>query len=82
MLKASEAWAITKKNDKYAEQLVQIELAIRYEAERGGSATWWYCDNMTDYELKKLMERLGEFGYVTDAGDGVIYINWRNVSKE
>lgn len=82
MLKASEAWATTKKYDKYTGQLAQIELAIREEAERGGSATWWYCGNMTDYERKNLAERLGEFGYVTDVSDGVIYINWRNASKE
>lgn len=82
MLKASEAWTITKKYDKYAEQLAQIEVLIRDEAERGGSVTWWYCENMTDYERKILAERLGEFGHITDVGDGVIYINWRNASKE
>ena len=82
MLKATEAWTITKKYDKYAEQLAQIEVLIRDEAERGGSATWWYCENMTDYERKKLAERLGEFGYITDIGDRVIHINWRNASKE
>lgn len=37
---------------------------------------------MTDYERKKLAERLGEFGYITDIGDRVIHINWRNASKE
>jgi hypothetical protein len=32
MLKAAEAWTITKKYDKYAEQLAQIEVLIRDEA--------------------------------------------------
>ena len=82
MLKASEAWTITKKHDNYAEQLAQIEVLVRDEAEHGGACTWWYCENMTDYERKILTERLEEFGYITDIGDGVIYINWRNASKE
>lgn len=82
MLKASEAWTITKKYDKYAEQLAQIEVLIRDEAERGGACTWWYCENMIDYERKILAKRLEEFGYATTAGEGVIYINWRNASKE
>ena len=78
MIKAAEAWALTKKYDKYAEQLAQIEELIRDEAERGGSYTWWYCENMGDYERKILAERLEEFGYVTTVGDNVIYINWTN----
>lgn len=82
MLKATEAWTITKKYDKYAEQLAQIEALIRDEAERGGADTWWYCENMTEYERKILTKRLEEFGYVVTAGDGVIYINWRNANKE
>ena len=82
MLKATEAWTITKKHDKYAEQLAQIEVAIQDEAERGWYCTWWYCENMTDYERKILAKRLEEFGYATTAGNGVIYINWRNASKE
>ena len=82
MLKATEAWTITKKYDKYAEQLAQIEVLIRDEAERGGARTWWHCKNMTDYEREILADRLEEFGYATTAGDGVIYINWRNASKE
>ena len=82
MLKATEAWTITKKYDKYAEQLAQIEVLIRDEAERGGACTWWHCKNMTNYEQEILADRLEEFGYATTAGDGVIYINWRNVSKE
>lgn len=82
MLKATEAWAITKKCDKYAEQLAQIEVVIRDEAERGGACTWWYCENMTDYERKILVKRLEEFGYVATASDCVIHINWRNASKE
>ena len=82
MLKANEAWTITKKYDKYAEQLAQIEVLIRNEAERGGACTWWYCENMIDYERKILAKRLEEFGYAVTAGDGVIYINWRNASKE
>lgn len=52
MIKATEAWELTKKYDKYAEQLAQIETLIRDEAEHGGSYTWWYCENMTDYERK------------------------------
>ena len=82
MLKANEAWTITKKYDKYAEQLAQIEVVIRDEAEHGGAHTWWYCGNMTDYERKILAKRLQEFGYTATAGDGIIYINWRNASKE
>lgn len=82
MLKASEAWAITKESDKYTEQLSMIEREIRKEAKRGESSTWWYCENMTDYERKILTKRLEEFGYATSAGDGVIYINWRNPNKE
>ena len=82
MLKANEAWTITKKYDKYAEQLAQIEVLIRDEAERGGACALWYCENMTDHERKILAKRLEEFGYVITAGDGVIYINWRNASKE
>ena len=82
MLKATEAWTITKKHDKYAEQLAQIEVLIRDEAERGGAFTWWYCENMTNYERKILVKRLEEFGYDITIGDGVIYINWRNASKE
>ena len=78
MLKATEAWTITKKSDKYAEQLAQIEVLIRDEAERGGACTWWYCENMTDYERIVLAKRLEEFGYVVTAGDSAIYINWRN----
>ena len=77
MLKANEAWTITKKYDKYAEQLAQIEGVIREEAERGGCVTWWYCENMTNYERKNLAKRLEDFGYVTSAGKDVIYINWR-----
>ena len=82
MLKASEAWTITKKYDKYGEQLAQIEVVIRDEAERGSGCTWWHCENMTDYERKILVKRLEEFGYAATAGDGVIYINWRNAGKE
>lgn len=82
MLKASEAWAITKKSDKYTAQLGMIEQEIQKEAERGESSTWWYCENMTDYERKILAKRLEEFGYTTSASDSVIYINWRNASKE
>lgn len=82
MLKATEAWTITKRHDKYAEQLARIEVLIRNEAERGGACTWWYCENMTDYERKILAKRLEEFGYATTAGDGVIYINWRNAKLE
>lgn len=78
MLKASEAWAITKKNDKYAEQLAQIEIAIREEAEHGGSVTWWYCDNMTAYERENLARRLEEFGYTVTPGRDTIYIHWNN----
>lgn len=82
MLKATEAWTITKKHDKYAEQLAQIEELIRSEAERGMACTWWYCENMTAYERKILVKRLEEFGYDATIGDGVIYINWRNAGKE
>ena len=81
MIKATEAWALTKKYDKYAEQLAQIEVLIQNEAERGGSCTWWYCENMGKYEQKKLAERLEEFGYVITAGDNVIYINWTNAKE-
>ena len=82
MLKASEAWAITKKSDKYTQQLSMIEQEIQKEAERGGSSIWWYCENMTDYDRKILTKRLEEFGYAIRGGDSVIYINWRNVNKE
>lgn len=82
MLKANEAWTITKKHDKYAEQLAQIEALIRDEAERGGACTWWHCENMTDYERRNLVERLKEFRYKATAGEETIYINWRNASKE
>ena len=82
MLKATEAWTITKKYDKYAEQLSQIEVIIRDEAERSGACTWWHCENMTDYERETLVKRLEEFGYAATAGDSMIYINWRNASKE
>lgn len=82
MLKATEAWTITKKYDKYAEQLAQIEVLIRDEAERGGACTWWCCENMTDYEREILAKRLEEFGYAVTAGDSMIYINWRNASEE
>lgn len=82
MLRATEAWTITKKYDKYAEQLAQIEVLIRNEAERGGACTWWYCENMIECERKILVKRLEEFGYAVTVGDGVIYINWRNASKE
>lgn len=78
MLKATEAWTITKKYAKYAEQLAQIEVLIRDEAERGGVCTWWHCENTTDSERKILAKRLEEFGYATTAGDSMIYINWRN----
>ena len=78
MIKATEAWALAKKYDKYAEQLAQIDLIIRDAAERGGSCTWWYCENMDEYEQKILAKRLEEFGYVITAGNGVIYINWTN----
>lgn len=78
MLKASEAWAITKKNDKYAEQLAQIEVAIREEAERGGSVTWWYCENMTACERENLVKRLEGFGYTATPGRDTIYIHWNN----
>ena len=78
MIKATEAWELTKKYDKYAEQLAQIEVLIQNEAEHGGSYTWWYCENMGKYEQKKLAERLEELGYAITAGDNVIYINWTN----
>ena len=81
MLKATEAWTITKKYDKYAEQLAQIEVLIRDEAERGGACTWWHCENLTDHERKILAKRLEEFGYAATAGDSMIYINWRNASE-
>ena len=77
MLKATEAWTITKKYDKYAEQLAQIEVLIREEAESGGACTWWHCENMTGYEREILAKRLEEFGYAVTAGDSMIYINWR-----
>ena len=82
MLKANEAWIITKKYDKYAEQLAQIEVLIRDEAERGGACIWWHCENMTDYEREILAVRLEEFGYTAIIGDRVIHINWRNAGKE
>ena len=72
MLKASEAWTITKKYDKYAEQLAQIEVVIRDEAERGGACTWWHCENMAEYERKILAKRLEEFGYAVTVGDIMI----------
>ena len=82
MLKATEAWTITKKYDKYAEQLAQIEVLIRNEAERGGACAWWYCENMIDYDRENLAKRLEEFGYAATIGDRVIHINWRNAGKE
>lgn len=82
MLKANEAWAITKKHDKYAEQLAQIEELIRDEAERGMACAWWYCENITGYEREILAEKLEEFGYTATASDDVIYISWRNAGKE
>lgn len=82
MLKANEAWAIAKKHSKCAEQLAEIEVLIREEAERGMACTWWYHENMTGYELKILAEKLEEFGYTAIAGDGVIYISWRDAGKE
>lgn len=82
MLKATEAWAITKKYDKYAEQLAEIEVAIQDEAERGWYCTWWYCENMAEHERKILAKRLEEFGYAATVGKDRIYINWRNASKE
>lgn len=82
MLKASEAWIITKEHDKYTAQLSMIEQEIQKAAKRGESSTWWCCENMTDYERKILAKRLEEFGYTTSVGDNVIYINWRDVRKE
>lgn len=82
MLKATEAWALTKKYDKYAEQLADIDLIIREEAMRGHGIAYWYCDNITDYERRELAERLKEFGYRTNTDKDTIYINWRNASKE
>ena len=82
MLKASEALAIAKKHDKYAEQLAQIDALIRDEAERGGAWTMWYCENMNDYEQKILVKRLEEFGYFISVSDDIIYISWREVRKE
>jgi hypothetical protein len=82
MLKANEAWAITEKSDKYEEQLAQIEVLIQNEAERGGACTWWYCENMAGYEREILVKRLEEFGYVVTTGKDVIYIDWRDASKE
>ena len=58
MLKATEAWAITKRSDKYTEQLSMIEQEIQKEAERGGSSTWWYCENITDYERKNFGKKI------------------------
>ena len=78
MLKASEAWAITKKNDRYAEKLAEIEVVIREEAERGGSVTWWCCENMTAYERENLVKRLEELGYTATPGRDTIYIHWNN----
>lgn len=78
MLKASEAWVLTRKHDKYVEQLSMIEQEILKEAERGGSSTWWYCENMDDYEQVVLVERLKEFGYVASTGKDTIYISWLN----
>lgn len=77
MLKASEAWALTKKYDKYAEQLEMIEQEIKKAAEQGESVTWWHCENMIFYEREELVKRLNEFGYVVHDGGNVIYINWR-----
>jgi hypothetical protein len=77
-LKQPEAWTITKKYDKYAEQLAQIEVLIRDEAERGGACTWWYCENMINYERKILVKRLDTITVDMDT----IYINWRDASKE
>lgn len=82
MLKANEAWTITKKYDKYAEQLTHIEVLIREEAERGNVCAWWYCEDMVDYERKILAKRLEEFGYRAAVGKETIYINWRDASKE
>ena len=82
MLKANEAWTITKEHDKYTEKLIQIEALIRNAAEHGSTCTWWYCENMTDYERKNLAKRLEEFGYVITVSESVIYINWRDASKE
>ena len=82
MLKASEALAITKKYNKYVEQLAQIDVLIRDEAERGGTWTLWYCENMTDYEKKILVKRLEEFGYAITADRNIIYIHWSDASKE
>lgn len=78
MLKASEAWAPTKKYDKYAEQLAEIDLVIREEAMRGHSITYWYCDNMTACERENLVKRLEEFGYTATPGRDTIYIHWNN----
>lgn len=82
MLKASEAWAITKKSDRYAEKLAEIEVAIRDEAERGGACTWWYCENMTNHEQKILARRLEEFGYTVTPGRDTIYIHWNNAKAK
>ena len=82
MLKANEAWIITQEHDKYTEKLIQIEALIRNAAERGSTCTWWYCENMTDYERKNLAKRLEEFGYIITVSESVIYINWRDASKE
>lgn len=46
------------------------------------SEAWWYCENMTDYERKILAKRLEEFGYAATAGEGVIYINWRDAKED
>ena len=82
MLNASEALAITKKHDKYAEQMGMIEQEIQNAAKRGESSTWWYCENMNDYEQKILVKRLEEFGYFISVSDDIIYISWREARKE
>ena len=82
MLKANEAWIITQEHDKYIEKLIQIEALIRNAAERGSTCTWWHCENMTDYERRNLVKRLEEFGYIITVSESVIYINWRDASKE
>lgn len=65
-----------------AGHLAQIEVLIRKEAECGKACTWWYCENMAEYERKILAKRLEEFGYTTTVGKERIYINWRNASEE
>ena len=84
MLNASEALAITKKHDKYAEQMGMIEQEIQNAAKRGESYTWWHCENMNDYEQKILVKRLEEFGYFISVrvNDDIIYISWSEARKE